>query len=731
VSAQLATLALALLLVTPAPPDGHRQMLERLEQVAAESADANPYTGDLQARTFRRFAATPSGGGGLRRWTVLRELGHHELRLGNEAVAAERFAEAWEMVPSLGVALRPEDVDRIQLDLAIAHLRWGESRNCVARHTAESCIAPLAASAVHQDQEGSRRAIAKLESLLRRRPDHLTARWLLNVAYMTIGGYPDQVPAEWRVPPAVFESEETFPRFVDRGRDAGLGAPDLGGGAAVDDFDGDGRLDLVLSSPDPTCDLRLHAGTPGGFEDRSAAAGLVGLRGGANLVLGDYDNDGDADLLVLRGAWLGRNGQHPRSLLRNDGGGRFVDVTFAAGLGEPFRPSQTAAWADYDNDGDLDLYVGNEWSDNQRFPAQLYRNRGDGTFEDVAALAGVENRRLAKGVAWVDVDADRFPDLYVSNLNGDNRLYRNRGDGTFEDIAAAAGVTRPWSSLAVAVLDFDNDGQSDLFVGATSPGHGTEVVGNRSDELAPLSGAVALALGDASAAKSVETSRLYRGLGGGRFEDVSQAQGLGRAVLTGGIGVGDLDADGFTDLYLGKVYPGFEGLLPNKLYRNRGGAGFADVTTAAGMGHLQKAGGIAVADLDGDGDQDVLVNAGGMYRGDTFGDLLFSNPGNGNHWLEIRLVGRRSNRAGVGARVRARVTDGGGTRWIEGTAGAGGSFGANPRTVRLGLGRAAVVDELQVYWPTSDRRQELRQVAADRTIEIVEPGSEPLAPAGE
>jgi hypothetical protein len=702
----------------PVAPDGQQRMLAALADIARSSRDTNGYTGDAQARAFRalvadpRFAALPQ-----LHWRHLRLLGAYELRLGNNDDAVRDLTEAGALLPRLGSEVRPEDVDRAQLDRAVAFLRWGESRNCVARHSSESCILPIAGAGVHQDQEGSRRGIAELEALLARRPDHLVARWLLNIAYMTVGEYPDAVPPAYRIPPSAFASAEPFPHFTDVAPAAGLNTMDLMGGVVIDDFDGDGVLDVVVSSSDPERSLRYFAGRGDGtFHERSAEAGFDGLTGGSNLVQADYDNDGATDILVLRGAWLGRAGQHPKSLLHNDGHGTFTDVTFAAGLGAVHYPSQTAAWADYDNDGDLDLYVGNEADDNFPFPAQLFRNQGDGTFVDVAVAAGVTNGGMAKGVAWGDFDGDGWQDLYVSNFNDPNRLYRNRGDGTFADIAAAAGVTAPRSSLAVATGDFDNDGILDLFVGATTPEHGPEPRAG-TDDLAPLAAFVASTLGLPARA---ETGRLYRGLGGARFADVTAAQGLGRVLLSSGLGVGDLDNDGFLDLYVGTAYPGYEGLMPKVLYRNRGGLGFADVTTNAGVGHLQKAGAIAIADLDGDGDQDIFLNTGGMFRGDRFGDVLFANPGSGGHWLDVRLVGTRANRSAVGARLRADVNENGRSRSIHRVVGSGGSFGANPLRQWIGLGQATRVEALAITWPGSGHVQVLRNLAADQRLEIVE-----------
>jgi len=719
----------ALLLAAPAgavdptavaPSPGHQHMLALLADIARRSAKEDIYTGDQQALAFRALVADPSFiATPKRHWRNLRNLGYHELRLGNNEAAIEAFRAAGAVAAKIEPPLRSENLDRTDFDLALAYLRWGESQNCVARHTSDSCILPIRDGGVHANQEGSRKGIAVLEGLLQRSPDHLPARWLLNIAYMTVGEYPDRVPEPYRIPPATFDSEQPFSRFVDTAAQRRVNTMDLGGGAAVEDFDGDGHFDIVVSSNDPQSELRYFAGRDDGtFAERSVAAGFGGLYGGNNLVQADYDNDGDLDLLVLRGAWLDRFGRQPNSLLRNDGGGRFVDVTFAAGLGEEHYPSQSAAWADYDRDGLLDLYVGNEGGNNSDYPCQLFHNRGDGAFVDVAAAARVENLRYTKGVAWGDFDGDGFPDLYVSNFNYPNRLYRNRGDGTFEDIAERAGVVAPWSSQAVVTADFDNDGALDLYVGATTPLHTAEPYSNRTDELAPLRGVVASMLGTDSQ-PAVETGRLYRNTGKGRFEDATATYGLARVVLTGGIGVGDLDGDGFLDLYLGTTYSGYEGLMPNLLYRNDGGRRFADVTTNAGVGHLQKAGAVVVADLDADGDQDIFINAGGMFRGDRFGDVLFANPGNDAHWLEVRLVGTRANRSAIGAHLRIDIEEEGRGRSIHRDVGSGGSFGAGPLLQWIGIGRARAVSAIHVRWP-SGREQILHDVGVDRRVEIVE-----------
>ena len=240
-------------------------------------------------------------------------------------------------------------------------------------------------------------------------------------------------------------------------------------------------------------------------------AGLELQVGALNCNHADYDNDGDLDVLLLRGAW--EFPQRP-SLLRNDGDGRFTDVTVAAGLGEPIA-SQAAAWADFDCDGHVDLYIAGEFKPEKPDPrnrGRLYRNNGDGTFTDVADSAGVRNDRCGKGVAWGDYDDDGRPDLYVSNMGQANRLYHNNGDGTFTDVAETLGVTEPTYSFSCWFWDYDNDGRLDIFVTGS---HAT------------LAEIILSQLGRPTGG---ERPRLYHNEGG-RFTDVTREAGLDRVWL--------------------------------------------------------------------------------------------------------------------------------------------------------------------------------------------------------
>ena len=263
-------------------------------------------------------------------------------------------------------------------------------------------------------------------------------------------------------------------------------------------------------------------------------------------------------------------------------------------------PTQSAAWADYDNDGDLDLYVGNETSFQETrsptdsansiqpstlfYPSQLFRNNGDGSFTDVAQSAGVTNDRWAKAVTWRDYDNDRFPDLYVSNFLGLNRLYHNNRDGTFTDVAPTVGVTEPKASFPAWFWDLDNDGNLDLFVSART------------------AGIAEIAASYLNLPVSIELVKLYHGNGRSGFEEVSRQQNLTRPNAPMGANFGDLDNDGYPDFYQGTGWVTYQELMPNVMYHNRRGAGFPDVSTAGGFGHLQKGHAIVFADFDNDGD---------------------------------------------------------------------------------------------------------------------------------
>ncbi|HKQ98561.1 MAG TPA: CRTAC1 family protein, partial [Candidatus Polarisedimenticolia bacterium] len=382
-----------------------------------------------------------------------------------------------------------------------------------------------------------------------------------------------------------------------------------------------------------------------------------------------------------------------------------------------FHPTQTGAWSAFDGDGWLDLYIGNESTDGDPNPSELYMNDRDGTFTECAAPAGVDVVAFVKGVTSADYNDDGRPDLYLSIRGEPNRLYRNegvrrgengrpeRGPCTlrFTDVARAAGVTEPIFSFPTWFFDYDNDGHEDLFVS----GYMIHDVGDVAADVLGLP-------------SQGETLRLYHNRGDGTFENVTRAAGLQRVVITMGSNFGDLDNDGWLDMHLGTGDPDLGTLVPNRTFRNDGGRRFQDITTSAGTGHLQKGHGVAFADLDEDGDLDLYEVIGGAFEADHFRNALYENPGQGNTWVEIELEGVRANRPGIGARLRLVAATPRGTRTITRTLNSGGSFGASPLRAWFGLGDASAVVSLEIRWPGSGTAQVLRGLRCGQRYRVRE-----------
>ncbi|GAB5562439.1 MAG: hypothetical protein SynsKO_40860 [Synoicihabitans sp.] len=692
-------------------------MVQLLAGISEKMEKGHPYMGTERLDALRtRVEEFDESTSATTRHRVLLEAASAEMEAGEVRPAIGLLEEAYGVMDHAYLDLHKRTLT--QFRLGMAYLRLGEIENCCLRHTAESCILPLRDGALHSQSEGSRTAIRYftevLEAGARQEFFYYASRWLLNVAYMTLGEYPHGVPAAYLISAESFQSGADFPTFSNVAPDLGLDTLNLAGGVVVEDFDNDGRLDILTSTWDPGGAMRLFRATADGtFRECSLEAGLEGITGGLNLIQADYDNDGDVDVLVLRGAWLGTMGRHPNSLLQNDGQGKFTDVTFAAGLGEVHFPTQSAAWSDYDLDGDLDLYIGNEYSKGNTTygsttfeglpaPSQLFRNNGDGTFTDVAVVAGVLNQGFTKGVSWGDFDGDRYPDLLVSNYGGANRLYRNNGDGTFSDQAFAVGLNRPRMSFPCWFWDYNNDGALDIYI-ASYTGHVAAVGAHYLGLKAPI-----------------EQSSLLRGDGSGGFVNVTESTGLDYPILPMGSNFGDLNNDGYLDFYLGTGDPNYWSLMPNVLFLNRRGERFQNVTMASGMGHLQKGHGVALADLDADGDLDVFQQMGGAYPGDAYNDALYQNPGFGNGAVTLKLVGTESNRSAIGTRLKAEFVDQGDNRTVYRWVSSGGSFGASPLRQTIGVGRADMISRLEVYWPASDITQTFEDLPVGGVFEIVE-----------
>jgi hypothetical protein len=499
----------------------------------------------------------------------------------------------------------------------------------------------------------------------------------------------------------------------------------MAGGVAVFDYDNDGYLDIFftngaavpsLEKTDSSYSNRLfHNNGDGTFTDVTAKAGLAGIGYSMGAAAADYDNDGFVDLYVT--------GVNRNQLFHNNGDGTFTDVTAKAGvtgidpkLGKLW--SVTAGWFDYNNDGLLDLLVVNYLNydvktaascnvqgiptycspnDFQGTPNILYRNNGDGTFTDVSIPSHIA-QYLGKGmgVAFADYDHDGYADIFLSNDTFPNFLLHNNHDGTFTDVAMAAGVAYNENGKTVAGMgtdfrDLDNDGKPDIFHTAM--------------------------FGD--------TFPLYKNTGDGQFEDVTSASGLTpltSRLTAWGTGAFDFDNDGYKDLFTANAAILDNSLevehrpyaIANSLFRNRGNLTFEDLSAKAGATFSIPAAhrGAAFGDFNNDGKIDVVVN---VLNGPP--ELFLNRSANHNHWILLKLVGVADNRDGLGTQIK--ITTAHGTQYNEATTAVSYNSSSDKR-VHFGLGDDDLIDKIELAWPTG-RKQVLTHIKADQILTITEP----------
>ncbi|HEV2275336.1 MAG TPA: CRTAC1 family protein [Acidobacteriaceae bacterium] len=537
--------------------------------------------------------------------------------------------------------------------------------------------------------------------------------------------------------------------FVDVAREAGLNAPNVwggithkryileakGSGLAFFDYDNDGWLDIYLTNGTrldttwppgkaPTSHLYKN-NRDGTFTDVTESSGLARTGWQTGVCVGDYDNDGWDDLFCC---FWGQN-----LLFHNNGNGTFTDVTRRAGLWQDrVRWGSGCCWLDYDRDGFLDLFVANYIDfDIAKVPAQggsppcmwkgvpvmcgprglpggmnlLYHNNGDGTFTDVSERSGILKPGARYSITPVsyDFDNDGWPDIYVAVDSQPSILFHNNHDGTFTDIAVQAGCALSeegleQSGMGVAVGDYDCDGWFDIFKT------------NFSDD----------------------ASDLYRNTGNGAFSDVTFASGFGANTHYVGWGCGfiDYDNDGWPDILQvnGHVYPEVDDLHidqtfrnPRLVYRNIGGKTFQDVSAKLGPGirEAYSSRGAAFGDFDNDGDVDVLI----MNMNDL-PSLLRNDGGNKNNWIKIKLIGTKCNRTAIGARVRVATGD---HFQINEVSSGSSVMSQSDLRLHFGLGKAKVVDSIEITWPTTQKTQKFTNIQANQILTIRE--GEALGPA--
>lgn len=574
--------------------------------------------------------------------------------------------------------------------LGIAYMRQGEIENCVQNHNHQSCFIPITGEGVHQLPAGSRNAITIYEEYLKEFPNDLETRYLLNIAYMTLGEYPGKVPAKYRIDPAWFTNKIKMQPFKDIAPALGVNYKSLSGGTVVDDFTNDGWLDIVATSWSPTEELVFYVNNGDGtFTDQTKAYRLDGQVGSLNMNQTDFNNDGWLDIYLMRGGWYSTEGDIPATLLMNTGKGYFEDVTIKSGLIHK-AASQNSAWADFNLDGWLDLVEGNESSGNYKRGIDLYINQKNGTFRHESAAYGLTMNHFIKGCVATDINNDRYPDIYFSGLMDGNFLFINNiaQNQGFLQAGADVQVGDPKFSFPCFNFDFDNDGDEDIFVSGFSY-EGTPVVNWMKDKMGK---------GDPSL-----HPRLYKNVGNGQFQEVGHEMGFNEAVNTMGCNFGDINTDGFLDFYLATGNPLYQSLVPNKMYLNMDGKRFEDVSYSGGFANIQKGHGVGFGDIDHDGDEDIYVVIGGAYEGDGFYNCLFENPNeHNNNWVVLKLSGTKANKPAIGARVVISVQENGQERKIYRTVTSGASFGGNSLALEVGLRKATSITTVSVQWPCKD-----------------------------
>lgn len=689
---------------------GHDRMVAILDSIYKNASPLNCYNlnGRAAEMILQQMQAAPPQNQTSLKFNYAFQL----LKAGKTEAATVQFSE---LIQQAGDQLNEQTKILYEM-LALSYLRLGEQQNCIQTHTPESCVIPISGEGIYKMTAGPENAVKVYGRILKAFPDDVQSRWLLNLAYMTLGKWPDAVPKEHLLPAGIFKSKGNM-RFREIAISLGLDVRGTAGGVCMEDFDGDGNLDLFLTKWGLNESTRFFRNNGDGtFAERTAEANLTGLVSGLNAIHADYDNDGDRDVFILRGAWL-VGGTHPNSLLRNNGDGTFTDVTIESGVFS-LHPTQAADWADFDGDGWLDLFIGNETYNLQNpHPCELYHNNGDGTFTNLAPQIGVDFIAFIKAVSWGDINNDQRPDLYLSNLMGQNILLVNRGGASpetwkFEEMTYA-GVGNPENSFPGFFFDFNNDGFDDIFTSSFVP--------NQEDpSAAPLINEL---LG-----KQPEGDwlRLYRNNGDGTFTDVHRALGLHTITYAMGNNFGDLDNDGWLDIFLGTGKPDLRALVPNRVFRNLQGKRFEDISMN-GFSHIQKGHGVAIGDLDNDGDQDVYVVVGGALEGDVSNNLLYENPGNSNHWITLFLEGVNCNRDAMGAKIKVTALDKGGAKrqiWV--TVGTGGSFGASSLRQEIGLGQAQGIESIEVQWPKPGVPNTVyKDVPMDKALKLKEGNNTP------
>ncbi len=518
--------------------------------------------------------------------------------------------------------------------------------------------------------------------------------WLWMTA-QKMGGYPDFVPQNYRIQ-VRGGYETTTLEYEDIAARIGLDKTSGGRGTAIFDYDNDGYLDILIAGSHGGCNL-YHNNGDGTFSDVSIGSGWDGCVNAFALTVGDYDNDGYPDVFASRlGFYAG-----DCELYHNNGDGTFTDVTKQSGL-EVWGPCFTAAWIDYDGDGYVDLFIANNLGGlfERKTPNRLFHNNGDGTFTEVTESCGLSSMWPTTCGAWGDYDNDGRPDLFLSNGLGRSQLFRNNGDGTFAEVSKEAGIDALCFGSPAFWWDYDNDGWLDIAQFSWS--NHEDVIYTWEHGEGPPDG---------------NPMRVYHNNRDGTFTEVGRDLGLSGCFGTMSGNVADLNNDGHIDIVFGNGSPKMDRLEPIAVYQNDGKK-FHNITFSAGLPFLGKSHGVNIGDLFGDGRMSILVGAGGVYPADLLTANVYCPKQLVGNYLNVRLVGTKSNRSAIGARVSMEA---GGRRQMRQVSG-GSNAGCLPFEQHFGLAETATIDSLEIRWP-SGLKQTFGGLPFNRTLEFTE-GSE-------
>jgi len=642
----------------------------------------------------------------------------------NELLRCGRIKESLDLMAQVLKFLKDNNIDpkpatrrNLHSMVGIAYMRYGEVENCLQQHNHESCFLPISSNAVHKLTFGSVRAIEEYQKALKEFPNDLEFKYMLNIAYQTLGKYPDEVPKQYLIDPKWFASSIPFPRYREIAGELGINRNGLAGGVVMDDFTNDGWLDIVVTSWGPHGELLFYLNNGDGtFSDKTKEFGLDGQVSVLNLNQTDFNNDGWLDIFLMRGGWWQKNGDIPRTLLMNTGKGHFEDVTLKAGLTK-WAPSQTSAWADYNLDGWIDVLIANESMPDFQRGIDLYINQKNGTFRYESEAWNLTMNQFFKGVTPTYSNNDKFPDLYFSALTDSNSLVINQHSSGQNSFVRANGpgkfIGAPFRSFPCWSFDFDNSGTEDIFVSSYL------------NEKPPVDFWMSSHL---KTVDPVMLPKLYSNKGNNTYEEVGKSMGLTEVAFTMGCNYGDINTDGYLDFYLATGNPLFQALVPNKMYLNMGGKKFEDVSYSGGFANIQKGHGVGFGDLDHDGDEDMYVVIGGAVDGDTYFSCLFENPNpDNNNWVILKLEGTTANRAAIGARVAISAEENGQERMIYRTVSSGASFGGNSLILEIGLGKSTMVNKVTVQWPCKDcPDQVITGLEINHAYKLVEGQSKPV-----